>query len=84
MTTAATLRSLLLDAHRGSFPPVDGGWTRITPWRSGLGAVIAFTGHAVMAVDDDVEDHDLLCAPPTSLACTLVESVASVRLYQRC
>jgi hypothetical protein len=107
VTTAATLRSLLLDAHRGSFPPVDGGWTRIAPWRSGLGAVIAFTGHAVMAVGDDVEDHDLaelgvdgyggahdprvvlalagaagwidsldavlLCAPPTSLACTLVE-----------
>jgi len=107
VTTAATFRSLLLDAHRGSFPPVDGGWTRIAPWRSGLGAVIAFTGHAVMAVDDDVEDHDLaelgvdgyggahdprvvlalagaagwidsldavlLCAPPTSLACTLVE-----------
>jgi len=48
-----------VDAHRGIFPPVDGGWTRIAPWRPGLEAVIAFTGHAFLAVDADVSDDDL-------------------------
>jgi hypothetical protein len=38
---------------------VDGGWTQIAPWRAGLGAVVAFTGHAFLAVDDDVSDEDL-------------------------
>ncbi len=57
--TASTLRSLLVDANLGVFPPVDGGWTRIAPWRAGLGAVIAFTGHAFMAVEDDASDADL-------------------------
>jgi len=58
-TSVPTLRSLLLDAHRGVFPAVDGGWTRIAPWRRGLGAVIAFTGHAFIAVADDVGDGHL-------------------------
>lgn len=41
------------------FPPMDGGVTRVAPWRAGVGAVVAFTGHAVLAVDDAVSD-DLL------------------------
>jgi hypothetical protein len=47
---APTLRSLLDDATVGRFPPVDGGWTQIPPWRRGLGAVVAFTGHSYVAL----------------------------------
>lgn len=41
------------------FPPVDGAVTRVSPWRPGVGAVVAFTGHAVLAIDEAVDD-DLL------------------------
>ena len=48
---------LLRDAADGRFPPVDGGWHRVPQWRPGLSAVLAFTGHAVFAVDDRVSDE---------------------------
>ena len=50
---------LLRDAADGRFPPVDGGWHRVPQWRPGLSAVLAFTGHAVFAVDDRVSDDTL-------------------------
>lgn len=59
MHQGRTLRALIVDAHRGVFPLVNGGWERIAPWRAGLGAVIAFTGHAFLAVDEDVSDEEL-------------------------
>lgn len=50
------LARLVADAAGGRFPPVDGRWHRVPPWRDGLEAVVAFTGHAVLAVGDDVAD----------------------------
>ena len=40
----------------GAFPPVDGRWTRVPLWRPGLEGVVAMTGHAFVAVGDDVTD----------------------------
>ena len=59
MSQGRTLCALIVDAYQGVFPAVDGGWERIAPWRTGLGGVIAFTGHAFLAVDEDVSDEGL-------------------------
>ena len=53
------LGELLTDAAHGCFPEQDGGWHRVPPWREGIEAVVAFTGHAVLAVGDDVMDDEL-------------------------
>lgn len=53
------LSDLLSSALDGSFPPSDGRWQRLPPWRDGVEAVIAFTGHAVLAVAPDVSDERL-------------------------
>ena len=53
------LAEMIVAAAEGRFPAVDGGWQRVTPWRPDLEAVIAFTGHAVLAVADDVTDLEL-------------------------
>jgi hypothetical protein len=53
------LAQLIDDAIDGRFVPADGGWHRVTPWRSGTEAVVAFTGHAVFAIGDDVSDERL-------------------------
>jgi hypothetical protein len=52
----ATLVDHALD---GRFPPADGGWHRVPKWRNEVEAVLAFTAHAVLAVDDDVTDDRL-------------------------
>jgi Acetyltransferase (GNAT) domain len=49
------LAELVLAAAAGQFPAADGGWRRLAPWQPGLEAVVAFTGHAVLCVADDVE-----------------------------
>jgi len=54
------LAGLIASAADGRFPPVDGGWHRVAPWRDGLEAVVAFTGHAVLAVRSDVPDERLV------------------------
>lgn len=59
MTPGHPLAALLADAAEGRFPPADGGWRRVPPWRAGVEAVVAFTGHAVLAVADDVPDDRL-------------------------
>jgi hypothetical protein len=51
------LAGLIAAAAAGRFPAADGGWQRVPPWRPGLEAVIAFTGHAVFAVQPDVAGH---------------------------
>lgn len=51
------LAGLITAAAAGRFPAADGRWTRVAPWRPGLEAVIAFTGHAVFAVAPDIPDH---------------------------
>ena len=54
------LAALLREAAGGRFPPVDGAVSRAQPWRAGVEAAVAFTGHAVLAVGDDVDDEALL------------------------
>jgi hypothetical protein len=53
------LAGLIRAAAAGKFPSADGGWTRVPPWRAGVEAVVAFTGHAVFAVDERVCDSEL-------------------------
>jgi GNAT superfamily N-acetyltransferase len=50
------LADLISAAAAGRFPPVDGCWERVPLWRPGLEAVVAFTGHAALAIADDVPD----------------------------
>jgi hypothetical protein len=54
------LASVLTDALDGRFPQPDGEWHRVPPWRPGVEAVLAFTGHAVLAVAADVSDDRLV------------------------
>jgi hypothetical protein len=52
------LAVMLREAADGVFPAPDGRWRRAPPWRAGLGAIVAFTGHAVIAADG-VPEHRL-------------------------
>lgn len=56
------LQAMILATAEGRFPPVDGGWSRARPWRAGTEGAIAFTGHAVLAVGDDISDRDIEAA----------------------
>lgn len=40
-------------AASGRFPPVDGRYEVVAPWRDDLAAVVAFTGHALVAAPAD-------------------------------
>jgi hypothetical protein len=53
------LADLLCGVARGEHVPADGGWHRVPQWRPDVEAVIALTGHAVLAVGDDVSDESL-------------------------
>ncbi|KAA1399508.1 N-acetyltransferase [Aeromicrobium ginsengisoli] len=53
------LAGIIKDAAEGRFLPVDGEYHRVTPWKPGLEAVVAFTGHAVFAVDAKTTDETL-------------------------
>ena len=53
------LAALIRAAAAGEFPAPDGGWQRVAPWRDGVEAVVAFTGHAVLAIGDRVTDDEL-------------------------
>ncbi|MBA3742856.1 N-acetyltransferase [Sporichthya sp.] len=53
------LAHLIRAAASGEFPAPDGGWRRVPPWRPGVEAVVAFTGHAVLAVGERVTDAAL-------------------------
>lgn len=53
------LAQTLRDAADGTFPAIDGGFSRATPWRTGVEAAIAFTGHAVLVVGEAVTDEHL-------------------------
>lgn len=50
------IAAALTAAARGTFPPVDGGWERTTPWLPGVEGVVAFTGRAFLAVGPEVPD----------------------------
>jgi GNAT superfamily N-acetyltransferase len=49
VTATHPLLDLLLAATDGQFPPVDGGVTVVPVLDDGLEAIVAFTGHAVVA-----------------------------------
>ena len=51
------LGELIAAVASGRFPAADGSWRRVPPWRPGLEAVAAFTGHAVFAVEPDITDR---------------------------
>ncbi len=70
--TGHPVATLLRDAAAGRFPAPDGGWHRVPPWRAGVGAVLAFTGHAVLAVGGDVRDDMQVLGPPSGGAVVLV------------
>ncbi len=53
------LAEILTRAAIGDFPDVDGGVERVPPWRDGVEGVLALTGHAFLAIGDDVADDDL-------------------------
>jgi GNAT superfamily N-acetyltransferase len=50
------LLDLLLAATHGRFPPVDGRVTVVRPLDDGLEAIVAFTGHAVVATSLSLTD----------------------------
>lgn len=54
------LAMMLVDAGFGRYPAADGGWELMPPWRSGLQAVVAFTGHAALVVSPQVPDERLI------------------------
>jgi hypothetical protein len=56
MVAVHPIAQVLSSAARGDFPEVDGGWERTEPWRDGVEGVVALTGHALLAVSDDVLD----------------------------
>src|SRR5580698_866690 len=53
------LAAIITDAVAGRFPPADGGWQRVPPWREGLEGVVSFTAHSVLAVAPDIPDARL-------------------------
>ena len=57
---AQPLAELITAAADGRFPEADGGWRRVPLWRPGLEAIIAFTGHAVLAVAPDIPNQRLI------------------------
>jgi hypothetical protein len=54
------LGGLIVAVAGGCFPVADGSWRRVPPWRAGVEAVVAFTGHAVFAVERDIPDRLLV------------------------
>lgn len=58
------LAHVLRLAATGVFPAADGGWDRVEPWRAGTEAVVALTGHAYLAVAEDVGDDELAALAP--------------------
>jgi hypothetical protein len=57
---AHPLAVLIAEVAAGRYPAADGGWRRVPPWRPGLEGVVAFTGHAVLAVAPDIPDARLI------------------------
>ena len=55
----ADLADVLRSAAKGEFPAADGGWERASLWLRGVEAVVAMTGHAYLAVGQDLADVEL-------------------------
>lgn len=58
-----TLGALLRDVEQGVFPPADGGLTLLPPPAPGTSAVLAFTGHLVVAAPVDLAWIRTVLAP---------------------
>ena len=67
-TARHPLARLLRSVACGQPPQADGAWMRVSPWIPTVQAVVAFPGHAVLAVSYDVTDEDLLLAGVDSSA----------------
>ncbi len=50
------LADLITAVAAGQYPVADGSGRRVPPWRPGAEAIVAFTGHAVLAVAPDIPD----------------------------
>jgi hypothetical protein len=50
------LLGLLRSAADGEYPPVDGGYTLLPALPGGLACSVAFTGHAVIAIDRPADE----------------------------
>lgn len=48
--------AMVLDAAHGRYPAPDAGWHREPPWRPRLEAIVAFTAHAVVCLEPDIDD----------------------------
>lgn len=59
MVRVHPIADVLRRAAEGDYPAVDGLWERVDPWRPGVEGVIAFTGHAYLAVGPDITDTGL-------------------------
>lgn len=59
-TARHPLARLLRSVVAGSPPDADGGWTRVSPWLPTVQAVVAFTGHTIVAVSYDITDAQLI------------------------
>ena len=59
-TARHPLARLLRSVVAGSPPDADGGWTRVSPWIPTVQAVVAFTGHTIVAVSYDITDAQLV------------------------
>jgi GNAT superfamily N-acetyltransferase len=57
---AHPLATMIGDAASGRYPAADGGWQLVPTWRPGTQAVVAFTGHAVLAVSPWVSEERLV------------------------
>src|ERR1022692_4482969 len=57
---AHPLTVLITEAAAGRYPAADGGWRRVPPWRPGLEGIVAFTGHAVLAVAPDIPNARII------------------------
>jgi hypothetical protein len=54
------LAGLIAAAAADRYPAADGNRRRVPPWRPGVEAIVAFTGHAVLAVAPDIPDRRLV------------------------
>ena len=69
MAAEHPLVRILHDAAAGRFPPVDGSVTYLPPFFDGREAVVAFTGHAVIASRLDADDLRDLAPDGFGAAC---------------
>lgn len=59
-TARHPLARLLRSVASGALPEADGQWARVSPWVPAIQAVVAFTGHTILAVSYDVSDDTLV------------------------